>query len=505
MDKYAGDRTALVRDEDHHADLGAPGRSRLGMLWALVWRAALAIAILAAAALWAMQWLAERPDRPQRQARERSFPVAVVEPQRGRFAATITANGQILAAQTMDVRAQIGGVIQDVAPGLVEGGALKMGTVALTIDDFTYKNAVAQAQLAVQDAQTGLDAAKRQLDLNRSARDIARTQVEFATRDLERAKTLAKSGTVSSKATSDLELALEQKKQAVTQQEGAVALQEAAISRQHTALARARIGLEDAQNALANTRIVVPYDARVISANVQPGRVVAPNEVVARLYKADALEVKFSLADAQYGALANALIGKRVKVRWRTGDAEITAQGAIVRTGAEVQTGLGSISVFAQLTSGQTGLLRPGTFVDVELQGVVHEGAYRLPETALYEQDHLFVRNDKGRMQPVPVTLFAYDGEDVIVGTAQPLGAPVITTHLAQAGEGVKVTLEGAEPQLPGARAGRSPEGAANQGANRPADAAPGAAAGTRTRPNGNGGPTRPGNNRPNAPAGAGS
>lgn len=521
MDKYAGDpgERALEGKRRRGGDeLRQRGRVRI---WALLWRTILALAILAGAVFWAMQWLADRPQRPQRQARERTFPVAVLEARPGTFAPTLGANGQILARETMEVRAQIGGVVQQVAPGLVEGGQLKAGQTALVIDDFTYRNAVAQAQLGLKDAQSGLQSAKRQLELNRSALAIAKTQVDYAARDLERAQKLAKSGSVSSKTTSDMELALEQKKQAVTQQEGAVALQEAAISRQQTALERADIGLKDAQNALEHTRILVPYDARVISANVQPGKVVAPNEVVAKLYKSDALEVKFALADTQYGPLAKAgLIGRPVAVRWQAGSTPIEAQGKIVRTGAEVQTGLGSVTVFATLDQGQTNLLRPGTFVDVSLQGAAHAKAYRLPETALYEQDHVFVRTPEGRMRPVPVILYDYDGDHVIIGTQTPLQSPVIITHLAQAGEGVKVSVEGEDPTAPqptdaqksgaqgaGARgAGAQGAGADRSGARGNGARAAGQDGAGRPRPDSNGanplaGPARPGATR----AGAGS
>jgi membrane fusion protein, multidrug efflux system len=68
-----------------------------------------------------------------------------------------------------------------------------------------------------------------------------------------------------------------------------------------------------------------------------------------------------------------------------------------------------------------------------------------LPETAVYDDNHLYVIRN-GRMAAVDVTILARQGDQLIIAADIASGERVITSRLSQAGEGVAVTVEGEEP-----------------------------------------------------------
>jgi len=218
------------------------------------------------------------------------------------------------------------------------------------------------------------------------------------------------------------------------------------VARQQAAIESAERQLAEAERALANTTITAPFNGVVISENAEIGRVFSQNESVANLYDADSLEVSFTLSDQQYGQLTSAgLIGRPVTVVWDIEPEPVTLTGEIIRAGAEVDAALGGVEVFASITGEARTPLRPGTFVEVLVDGLDYPDSLRIPETALHEDNHFYTIHE-GRMARIDTELLARDGDSLIVRANVPEGERIIATRLAQAGEGVLVTVEGEEP-----------------------------------------------------------
>lgn len=448
---WRGSRVEETRDMTSNGTAGAapaterPRRRRVGILSA-GWRVLLALLILGGAAWYAQTMIASQPEPVQRQARERSFTVAAIEPELGSFAPTITSYGEVVASRTIDLRAQVSGEVEEVSPNLVAGGQVSAGEVLLRIDDFDYQFAEDEARAALIDARFAKDEAESQVDLQTDAFDLARRQYESAERDLERARSLLAGGTVTNQEVEARELVMAEREQALQQAEAALESSRTNITRQLALIEQADRRLQQASRALANTVITAPFDGVVTAENVEVGRVFSPNETVASLYDLDALEVAFTLSDREYGMLvSDGLIGRAVTVVWEIDPEPLTLTGEISRAGAEVNSAIGGVQVFAALSGEARAPIRPGTFVRVLVDGLSYDDALRIPETALYEDNHFYTVRD-GRMARVDAQLLARDGDTVILRADVPEGERIITTRMAQAGEGVLVTIEGEEP-----------------------------------------------------------
>lgn len=424
-----------------------PVRRRVSVL-GIALRLVVAIAILAGAGWYALSLIADRPEPPARQARERSFTVSVAEAERGTFRPLVGAFGQIVAARTIDIRAEVGGQVVDIHPALRDGGSIDAGEMLLSIDPFAHEGALADAEGALGDARLSLAEAEEQARINAVNVEVAAEQLELGQRDLDRARTLFERGSLTGQELESRELLVSQRRQALNQAESALLLQEAAIARQTAAISRAEWSVEQAQRALDATVITAPFDAVVTETAASLGRVFTQNEVVATLYDANALEVRFTLSDREYGQLsARGLVGRPLVARWDIAPAPVELAGTITRAGAQVDATLGGVQMYARLDPGGAALIRPGTFVRVEFEGLEYENALRLPETAVYEGDHFYVVEDR-RMARRDAEILARDGAHLILAADLSADERVVTTRLAQAGEGVLVAIEGEdEPQ----------------------------------------------------------
>lgn len=490
MENSSNPQANLIVDDANAAHVHS--RKRVSIL-GIAGRFIVAIAILAGAVAIAMVLFGSRQTPPQRQARERSFTVAVSEPQMGTFSPTVEAFGEVVASRTLDMRAQVGGKATRVSPNLVVGGEVSAGEVLLEIDSFTYDGAVRDAEASLADARLQLTVAEEQLNLEELNFTVAEEQLILAQKDLKRAKTLLNSGSITDKAIEDRELLVSQRQQALALRLSNRRVQRATIERQKTAIERAEWTRDQALWALSHTVIVSPFDGVVIAKNAEPDRVISTNEVIAQLYERQTLEVRFILSDQQYGQLLNdGLVDRSITATWDIQPEPLIVSGKISRAGAEVNAALGGVEVFAKLTSSGLDGLRPGTFVSVDVDGLSYENALLLPETALYEDNHFYVVRE-GRMAKIDAQLLARFGPNVILRADVPEGERIVTTRVAQAGDGLKVSIEGEQPSGPtrgnGAPGGGDAAGQPN-GANgdRPSDASPENNGGENTRPQRSGG-----------------
>lgn len=436
-------------------------RRRTSALGALT-RIAVAVAILGAAGYQVLSMISDRPAPVERQPRERSFTVSVVEPVLQTVQTHLTTYGEIAAARSLDIRSQVAGEVVEMSPNLKVGGAVEEAEVLLRVDPFEYDGQVTLARANLADAQLALGEARSARELEVSALEFARTQLAAGERDLDRARTLMNRGSATQQTVEQFELTVAERRQAVAQHQSSLVSLEAEILRRQAAIESARWSLDQALRAQANTVVKAPFAGIVTAENVDLASVVANNETLVSMYETASLNLRFVVSDQQYGQLTRlGLEGRPVQAVWQIEPEPLVIDGAIDRAGARIDAASGGVEMFATLNSAQSAAIRPGTFVQVSVAGPRFEGVLRLPETAVYGGDHIFVVRD-GRMARIDAEVLGHEGEDVIVRAEIPDGESVITTRLAQAGEGLRVAVEGEAPEggfRPGQGGFRGPGG----------------------------------------------
>lgn len=422
----------------------------------LLAQAVLPAVILFAAFTWTNRLVADRPQMPHGAAgrAETVYSVTAEDIALGTHRATLRAFGEVVARERAELRVASPGRVVDMHPRLAVGAVVDEGEALVTIDPFAYEGALTEARAQLREAEAAAREAESRIAMARSALDRTREQRDLAERDLERATQL-RTGTITDRAVDERRLIVSQRRLSEDEARYNLEGEEARLEQQRAAIERLEWAVAEAERALEDTVLTAPFRGIVESETAARGRIFAANDVAVTLVRADALEVRFVLSDARYGRLVagGSLIGAEVEVAWAIGDVPLNYSATIERIGAEVESDTGGVDVYARLAMPAGAVPRPGAFVEVSVPDRAHPGAARIPAAALYG-DHVFVIGDEDRLVRRPVTVLARDGEEVIVrGPLRP-GEALVTTHLAEAGEGLKVRrVELAPSDGPGASA----------------------------------------------------
>ena len=405
----------------------------------------LALAIVAGAVTIMQRLMASQPQMPQRPAVEREVPVLTQTVALTTHSPAITVYGEIVTGRVVDLRALVGGEITAVHPDLEAGRRIEEGAALVEIDRFAYEGAVIEAQANLAEARAGTAESEARSALERDQLARAIEQVDLAERDLERARQLAERGSLTERDLETRQLTLSQRQQAVEQRQANLRIEEARLDQQRAAIDRLEWRLAQARRDLERTTLTAPFAGVIRSESVEIGRLVSVNDVVATIYDDSAFNVRFTLSDSQFGRLAGEdepLVGRPLTVTWSTGGQDIELNGTIDRLDADITAASGGVALFGRLDVDEATVnLRPGAFVSVSLSDRAFENTMRIPETALYNTDHIFIVVDD-RLLRQAVELVAWDGDHALVRPVEGAdldGAEVVTSRLTDAGDGIAI------------------------------------------------------------------
>lgn len=382
-------------------------------------------------------------ERPKRVQQETIYTVEAIRAKAKNHQPTISVFGDVLAGRTLNLTSLVSGEVVDVNPALRVGARVKTGETLLQINRFTFEIARDEARANLKEAEATLLEARARLLMEETGQKRAEEQLKLADADLERAKSLLQTNTITQRVVEERELITSQRKAAFQSSGANIAIQKAQIKAREAAVQRFVVTLRNAEQALKNTTLVSPFDAVVQAVNVEVGQTVTTAASLLTLYQSDTLDVRFVLSDGQYGRLvsgASDLKGRHVSVNWTTGDTYTLYDATIDRIGAEISANRGGITLFARIESKDIeNTIRPGAFVTVKIPDQSFEDSYRLPETAVFEGNVVYVINSEDRLVARTVTILVYDGDHVIVKDGLAEDDEVLITQIAEVGEGLLV------------------------------------------------------------------
>lgn len=382
--------------------------------------------------------MSREPNIPAR--RERVFAANLITAHEQTIIPVLTAFGTVQSRRSLEIRANSAGTLTMLADNFQEGGQVAAGQLLAQVDPADARAALARAESDIMDARAeGRDAA-RALALARDELGAAQAQADLQTRALRRQQDLEQRGVGTAAAVEAAELAAAASDQAVLSRRQALAGAEARVDQAATRLARARIALAESQRRLDETAITARFDGQLSDVTVVEGGLVSPNERLATLVDAAALEVAFRVSTPQYARLIDAegaLMDADLSATLEAFGIDLVAQGRVSRAGAMVGEGQTGRLVFAQLDNAQG--LKPGDFVTVSVQEPPLERVVRLPSAALAADGTVLVLGEDDRLEALAVTMLRRQGDDILVRGAGLEGREVVAKRAPVLGAGIKV------------------------------------------------------------------
>lgn len=311
--------------------------------------------------------------------------------------------GSVSPQRTVRLRSEVTGRLEWVSPKLASGGTFAAGEPIVRVDPAVFELRVDYAAAAVRTAEARVEVAR---ESGEAARRVAEAE-----------------------------------------------------------LAEARVALQLAELDLQRTEISLPFAATVLASGAEVGDLVGSGETagsgraaglanavgsgdtvefddtIAVLYRSGALEVQVPIDPPDLKRL-EPVIGRSARVSARTGiwDTDVAGISSVVLSKTHL-TGL--FLHFREDAPAET-LPKPGTFVEVRIEGPVHENVFVLPDSALRGEGSVWIVKSGRLVRFEPRSIGRALGGELV--EAFDTGEGVVIGALAGAAEGLAVELTNIAP-----------------------------------------------------------
>lgn len=335
----------------------------------------------------------------------------------------ITGFGSVKAKRSVTIVPQVSGEVIAKSPVFEAGAYFTAGQLLLKIDDTDYQLAAARAEADVAQAEVNLAMAEEESQVAR------REWASIGSRNLDG------SGEVD--------------------EPSALVLREPQLKLARTGLEAARAALRQAKVNLQRCSITAPFDGRVLSADTDAGQYLRAGNAIGMIYATDIAEITISVPDEDLAWLVVDPEGSRAGSVTVTADfagAIHTWEGRTVRLGGAVDARSRLVPVVVEVDNpyqrvGDRPPLVEGMFVEVQFLGEATEGSVVIPRSALRPGNTVWVVDRSQTIQIVPVTVARAGVEQALISAGLEPGQSLVTNNLQFVTEGMKVKIEGQDPE----------------------------------------------------------
>lgn len=330
--------------------------------------------------------------------------------------------GTVIAARTVVLKSQVSGQVVDLNPKFDVGACLPMATTVLHIDPRDY-------QLDINRQQAALKKAQATLALEQGQQGVARHEWQMYQQNNE---------------TSSLSAAL--------------ALREPYLRQAEAEVAAAQAVLDQALLALQRTAITLPFDALVLSKEVDLGAQLVAQGAVATLVATDTFWLEVSVPVAQLSWLklpgVNSSVGASAQVT--TPSLSHPRSGRVVRLLGNLEEGGRMARLLIAIIDpldknkplGQRQPLLLGDYVDVVLDGRDLNDVIVLSRNAVHDGNQVWVAQADNTLTIRTVEILWKDRTQIYIGgdgdgeDGLQAGDQVIVSDLSAAVEGMEIRVD---------------------------------------------------------------
>ena len=347
--------------------------------------------------------------------KETAMLVDAVRVQRGNYRPEIVATGTVIPSRDIILMPRVSGEVIMRSESFIPGGFIEKGELLLRIDPSDYQN-------TLQLRKSELHQAEADLNIEMGRQDVARKDYNLIGKEL-------------------------------AEENEALVLREPQLKSVKSRVEAARAAVSQAELDLQRTAVRAPFDAHILSRNVNVGSQVASGENLGRLVGMDTYWIETSVPLAKIRWLSFPGDGKegspvsiRNRTAWNNGEYR---SGYLYRLiGAlENQTRLARVLVEVKdplaHKTGSAGLpqLMIGSFVEVIIQAEEIKDVVRLNRDYVRKDEKVWVMKD-GKLNIREVDIFFRDSRHAYITSGLEENDMVVTTNLSTVAEGSALRTE---------------------------------------------------------------
>jgi RND family efflux transporter MFP subunit len=352
--------------------------------------------------------------------RETAMLVDVTTVTRDTVRPTIEAIGTVRPAQDIVLSPRVSGEIIRRSDAFAPGGYVEEGETLLQIDPSDYET-------ALQQRESELRQAVADLNLEMGRQDVAQQDYQLL-------------------------------EDSLSEEDRALVLREPQLNAARSAVESARAAVEQAELNLERTSIEAPFDAHILSRNVNVGSQVGPGDALGRLVGLDTYWVEATVPVSTLRHLRLPEDGDRgssVRIQNQSAWGEgASREGRMFRIigSLEGDTRMARVLVSVpdphayQSENADGPRLMIGSYVEAHMQGAPLEDVIRLNRDYLRSDDTVWEMED-GHLRIRDVSVAFRGAEYAYIEDGLADRAQVVTTNLSTVTEGAPLRLEGSEEQ----------------------------------------------------------
>lgn len=324
--------------------------------------------------------------------------------------------GQTAGSREVEVRARVGGIL--LRRNYEEGSRVRQGDLMFEIDPAPYQAALEQAKGALGQAEATLSQAKR---------------------DAERMQTLYKGDVVAKKDFDDSKTTLESTTAAVETARGKV--REASLNLEWTKVTAPISGMTSKETRSEGSLVTTTSDGSLLTTISR----VDPVYVNFSMSGPEMMKIRKQRAEGKV-VIAG---GNDFAVRLTLPDgSDYPATGHINFTDTQVDAATGVVKVRAEFAN-PDGLVLPGQFVRVRLEGARYKDVLSVPQGAVLNTQQgamVWTVDDKNQIAPRPVVLGETVGNAYLIEKGLEPGERVVAEGVIKVRPGMTVSVRGDAP-----------------------------------------------------------
>lgn len=343
--------------------------------------------------------------------------VDVTTVESGTFRPTISAMGTVVPARDIILRPRVSGEVIDRSEDFTPGGFVEKGDTLLRLDPSDYRNALRQQKSELQQAIADLKIEMGRQDVARQEYDLLEEQLSSENR--------------------------------------ALVLRKPQLTAARSQVESGRAAVEQAELELQRTYITAPFDAHILSRNVNIGSQVSTGDNLGRLVGVRTYWVEATvplsklpwLAFPEDGDTSGATVHIRNRTAWppdtyRRGHlfkliGQLEEQTRMARVLVSVRDPLAHLQGTADLPP-----LMIGTYVESKIRTKPVSGVVRLNRDYVRKNDTVWIMED-GKLQIRNVDIVFSDPRYAYIRDGLAQGERVVTSNLATVVEGARLRLDG--------------------------------------------------------------
>ena len=361
-------------------------------------------------------WLSNKPKAKRVHASKVAPLVEVFQAQAIDYPVIVTAMGNVIPAQKVNLTSRISGMVISVSPHFIPGEFLKKGEQIIQLDPTDYK-------LLVKQKENELEKAKFNLTLEQGLQAIAQREFTLLNTPLD-----------------------EQSKNLVLRKPH-LALAKSAIKAEQAALTQARLDL-------SRTRTVSPFNAIVLETNAQIGSWVSTFSTGTPLIKLAGIDSFWVIASLPINKLSkiaipsiNSTAGSKATIMHSAAwGAQGSRKGTVKRLKAELEASGRLAELIIEVkdplsqqaeNKGAPALIL-GSFVRVKITGDTLHNVIALPDAVVHNGMQLWLLSEQNTLEIKAITPVWKGADQVFINAEQlPKNARIISSNLSTPVQGM--------------------------------------------------------------------